>query len=159
VHCVKEGVVAEVIRLPAARRGNLITLFRRAAHAMSSELIVRLAALGYDDMRPADGRVFENLDPGGSRVTELAVRAQMTQQSMSELVAGLEARGYVERVPDPTDRRARTVRLTPRGRAMLRAALPIIDEIDTVWLRRMGLPEGPELRSALRRALDANGSH
>jgi DNA-binding MarR family transcriptional regulator len=51
------------------------------------------------------------------------------------------------------------VRLTPRGRAMLRAALPIIDEIDTVWLRRMGLPEGPELRSALRRALDANGSH
>lgn len=51
------------------------------------------------------------------------------------------------------------MRLTPRGRAMLRAALPIIDEIDTVWLRRMGLPEGPELRSALRRALDANGSH
>jgi DNA-binding MarR family transcriptional regulator len=81
----------------------------------------------------------------------------MTQQSMSELVAGLEARGYVQRLPDPTDRRARIVRLTQRGRAMLRAALPIIDEIETVWLRRMGLPEGPELRSALQRALDAHG--
>ena len=142
---------------PPAGRRNLMTLFLRAAHAMTGELTGRLAALGYDDLRPADGRVFENLDPGGTRITELATRAQMTQQSMSELVAGLEARGYVERAPDPADRRARVVRLTPRGRAMLRAALPIIDEIEAGWLRRMGRAAGPDLRAALERALAANG--
>ena len=140
-----------------APRRNLMTLFLRAAHAMTGALTARLAALGYDDLRPADSRVVENLDPGGTRISELAARAQMTQQSMSELVAGLEARGYVERVPDPADRRARVVRPTPRGRAMLRAALPIIDEIETAWLRRMGRLDGPALRSALERAVAADG--
>ena len=141
-----------------ARRPNLMTLFLRAAHAMTGELTARLATLGYDDLRPADGRVFENLDPGGTRITELAARAQMTQQSMSELVAGLEARGYVERRPDPADRRARVVRLTRRGGEMLRAALPIIDEIEAVWLRRMGRDAGPALRSGLARAITGDGS-
>ena len=141
-----------------ARRRNLMTLFLRAAHAITGQLTVRLAELGYDDLRPADSRVFENLDPDGTRITELAARAQMTQQSMSELVAGLEARGYVERAPDPADRRARVVRLAPRGRAMLRAALPIIGEIEAAWLRGMGRAAGPDLRSALERAISTDDS-
>ena len=76
-------------QLPARRR-NLMTLFLRAAHAMTGELTARLAELSYDDLRPADSRVFENLDPDGTRITELAARAQMTQQSMSELVATVD---------------------------------------------------------------------
>jgi DNA-binding MarR family transcriptional regulator len=102
--------------------------------------------------------VFENLDPDGTRITDLAARAQMTQQSMSELVAGLEVRGYVERAPDPVDRRARFVCLTPRGRAMLRAVLPIIGEIEQTWLRRMGRVGRWDLRSAFEHAIDADDS-
>jgi DNA-binding MarR family transcriptional regulator len=123
---------------------------------MAGALTDRLAKLGYDDLRPADSRVFENLDPDGTRITDLAARAQMTQQSMSELVAGLEVRGYVERAPDPADRRARIVCLTPRGRAMLRAALPIIGGIEQTWLRRMGRVGGRDLRSAFEHAIDAD---
>ena len=154
---VKEVGVPVPEQAPARRR-NLMTQFLRAAQAMTGELTARLAELSYEDLRPADSRVFENLDPHGTRITELAARAQMTQQSMSELVAGLEARGYVERAPDPADRRARVVRLTPRGRAMLRAALPIIGEIEAAWLRRMGRGAGPDLRSALERAITADDS-
>jgi hypothetical protein len=51
-----------------------VTLFLRAAHAMTGELTARLAALGYDDLCPADSRVFENLDRDGTRITELAAR-------------------------------------------------------------------------------------
>lgn len=137
---------------PRARQLNLMTLFLRAAHAMTDELTSRLAAAGYRDLRPADSRVFENLDPDGTRLTELAARAQMTHQSMSELVAGLEVRGYVERQADPSDRRARLVRLTPRGRQMLQAALPIIDSIEDGWLRQLG-DDAADLRSALAQAL------
>jgi DNA-binding MarR family transcriptional regulator len=125
---------------------------------MAGALTGRLAELGYDDLRPADSRVFENLDPDGTRIMDLAARAQMTQQSMSELVAGLEVRGYVERAPDPADRRARIVCLTPRGRAMLRAALPIIGEIEQTWLRRMGQVGRRDLRSAFERAIKADDS-
>jgi DNA-binding MarR family transcriptional regulator len=130
-----------------------MTLFLRAAHAMAEELTARLAAAGYPDLRPADSRVFENLDPAGTRLTVLAARAQMTHQSMGELVAGLEARGYVERRPDPADRRARLVCLTDRGRGMVRLAISEIADIEAAWLGRMGRGPEPDWRSALERAI------
>ncbi len=120
------------------REQNLITLFRLSAQAMVDELVVRMVAAGYEGIRPAHSRVFEALEPEGSRISALASRAQMTHQSMSELVASLEAQGYVARRPDPSDRRAKLICLTPRGRAMMRLALEEIARIETEWLRHLG---------------------
>ncbi|MDN5931410.1 MAG: MarR family transcriptional regulator [Pseudonocardia sp.] len=136
------------------RTNTLITLFRDAGRAMTGELIDRLAARGYPDVRPAHSRVFENLDPAGTRVTELAERAQMTHPSMSELITGLERLGYLQRVADPADGRARMVRLTAAGRVLQRVALAEIGEIEDDWRRRLGPEIGPALRTAL---LDAIG--
>ena len=61
------------------------------------------------------GRIAARIDPGGSRITRLAAAAQVTKQTAGFLVEQLEAAGYVEKVPDPTDGRARLVRLTPRA--------------------------------------------
>ncbi len=119
------------------RRQNLITLFQRASHVMSVELIARLTAAGFPHLRPAFSRVFENLDPEGTRLIDLAERAQMTHQSMSELVVGLEQRGYVQRLPDPSDQRARLVRLTPKGRELVRLAIAEIAQIEQNWLRHL----------------------
>lgn len=131
------------------REHTLITLFLQAAGEMIDELVERLAIAGYTDIRPAHSRVFENIEADGTRLTELADRARMTHPSMSELVTGLERRGYVERVPDPGDGRARLVRLTSAGRALQRAALREIAEIETAWLQRLGPEVGPELRATL----------
>jgi DNA-binding MarR family transcriptional regulator len=73
-------------------------------------------------LRAAHAQVFECLDPDGSRLGTLAERAQMTHQAMGEMVAELVAHGYLERVPDPVDRRARLIRPTARGRAELARA-------------------------------------
>ncbi len=116
---------------------NLITLFRRSAQAMVSELVTRVGAAGYDDIRPAHSRVFETLSPSGSRISEMAERAAITHQSMSELVASLEERGYVARQPDPLDRRAKRVYLTPRGHAVMRLATAEIASIEAEWLSRI----------------------
>src|SRR5688572_9981273 len=97
---------------------TLISLFRRTSQLMVAELADRLAAAGYTDIPTAAHPVFENLDRDGTRLTELAARADMTHQSMGELVATLEKRGYIERQPDPTDRRARLVCLTAKGRQL-----------------------------------------
>ena len=70
---------------------------------------------GFPDYRSTYRSIFMWTRAEGSRITELAELAQITQQSMSELVAELERRGYVERIPDPTDRRAVLVRRTERG--------------------------------------------
>jgi len=138
---------------PRGRQRFLIGLFLDAAHAMVAELVERLEAAGFSDIRPAHSRLFESLDADGTRVAMLAARAQMTHQSMSELVAAMEAAGYVERVPDPRDRRARLVRLTPRGEAMMAIALAEIAAIQERWLRRIGDGPADGLPAALAAAL------
>ena len=110
--------------------------FRRTARLMIEELARRLEAEGFGEIQPAYHALFENIDPGGTRLTELAARADMTHQSMSELVATLERRGWVQRTPDPTDGRARLVRLTPEGRRLTARGLHHINEIEAAWQAR-----------------------
>ena len=135
------------------RRYSLITLMSMIAHAMVDELIIRLAAAGYADVGSTDQHVFENIERGGTRLTVLAARAQITHQSMSELVKYLEARGYLERQIDASDRRARLVLLTPKGRTMLRYAFLEIEDIEAGWIKRIGPIQGQNLHSCLEQAL------
>jgi len=135
---------------------TVITMFRRLAGLMVGELTARLDAAGFSAIAPAFHPVFENLDPDGTRLTALAARAGMTHQSMGELVAKLEKLGYVTRTPDPADRRARLVRLTPQGQAMLRRAIREIAAIWEDWAARLaGAGVQGDLAAALESALGA----
>jgi DNA-binding MarR family transcriptional regulator len=115
------------------RRVTLIALFRHTAQRMVAELVEALHDAGYTDISATHQAVFENLDPDGTRLTVLAARAGITHQSMGELVQELERRGYLERVADPTDGRARIVRLTRRGRQVVRVAVETIAQIEARW--------------------------
>jgi DNA-binding MarR family transcriptional regulator len=140
-------------RLPdtTARREPpaLGSLLREPFLAMTDHLHRRLAERGHPQIRPAHGTVFQFLDDDGTRVGVLAERAQMTKQSMAELVAHLEAHGYVERVPDPTDRRARLVRTTAAGRAVFPLAREAMGEVEARWTARLGEPGMRRLRELL----------
>jgi DNA-binding MarR family transcriptional regulator len=72
----------------------------------------------YDDLNPAHVALFRHPTLEGRRLTDIAQQMQITKQSVHELVGHLEARGYLVREPDPTDRLARIVALTPRGRRL-----------------------------------------
>jgi DNA-binding MarR family transcriptional regulator len=98
--------------------------------------------------------VFGFLDAGGTQVSELARRAQVTKQSMGELVAHLERHGYVERVPDPGDGRARLVRATDRGREVYAVASEVVDELERDWTARLGAAKMRQLRGLLEELND-----
>ena len=115
---------------------TLIALARETSRLMVEELAERLRAAGFDDMSAAHHPVFENIDRDGTRLTVLAARTGMTHQSMGELVAALQRRGYVDRRPDPADARARLVVLTPKGRRAVRRALVEIAAIEASWQER-----------------------
>jgi DNA-binding MarR family transcriptional regulator len=128
---------------------NLGALLRDAFRELAEHVHARLAEQGHPHIRVAHGNVFQFLDDEGTRVSVLAERAQMTKQSMGELVAHLEAHGYVERVPDPGDRRAKLVRVTASGQATYPLARAAIAEVEARWAERIGEAKLRRLRELL----------
>src|ERR1700750_198091 len=74
-----------------------------------------LEEAGNADVRPTHGCVFRFVHGDGMRLTELATKAGLTKQSVGEIVDDLTDLGYIERFPDPTDKRAKLIRLTTKG--------------------------------------------
>jgi DNA-binding MarR family transcriptional regulator len=130
----------------------MIRLLGVALDSFSEELSTRVAAAGYGDIRPGHGCVFGGIDPdNGSRLTDLAERAMMTKQTVGEVVSDLEKLGYVERVPDPDDGRAKIIRLTSKGSHAYRVGRRLIDELERDWAERFG----EDRLAALREVLEA----
>jgi DNA-binding MarR family transcriptional regulator len=130
-------------------RPNIGILLRDPVQEIVRRVSAGLAAAGFDDLRPAHTAVFQHIEANGSRLTDLADRAQITKQSMGYLVDYLEGRGYLERRGDPTDRRATLIFLTERGWDQVRAALAIIASIEEEWAGRLGKRRMDDLRAAL----------
>src|SRR3712207_7266080 len=82
----------------------------------------------------------------GSRLTELADRAQVTKQTASLLVAALEREGLVERVPDPSDGRAQLIRLSARGREAATHAMHVVRGVEREWTEHLGEELAGQLR-------------
>jgi len=117
--------------------------------AMESRVFAGLAAAGYADLTPAQARVFQRIAPNGSRLTDLAAQAGITKQSAGFLVDQLERSGYVERVPDPADRRARLVRIAPRGARSVEASRAIVADVEAEWTAHLGQRRMTQLRHIL----------
>ncbi|MFM6848727.1 MAG: MarR family winged helix-turn-helix transcriptional regulator [Terrabacter sp.] len=120
-----------------------------AARAMETANMDGLARAGYTDMTLAQARIAARIEPSGSRVSQLAEAAQVTKQTAAFLVAQLERAGYVERVPDPTDRRASLVRIAARGHAAREAVLPALAQAEERWLAHIGPERMAQLRETL----------
>lgn len=141
-------------RLPdtTARRApeNLAILLCEPFRAMTDGLMEQLAARGHPEVRFPHGNVFQYLDDAGTRVSVLAERAGVTKQAMAQLVAHLEEHGYVERVPDPADGRAKLVRATDRGREVFAIAREQMAAVDAYLTERLGEAKLRRLRALLQ---------
>jgi DNA-binding MarR family transcriptional regulator len=132
-------------------RPPLPALLRDIAESQVDELHARLRALGFAEIRPSHGCVFSTIEERGSRLTELAERSGLTKQSVGEAVADLERLGYVERVPDPYDRRAKTIKLTPHGAEALAAAREIFADVERRLAEEIGEERFAEFRETVER--------
>jgi len=123
-------------------------MFISQRHA-ESRILAHLRDQGFDDLTVAQGRLAARIAEEGSRITDLAEQAQVTKQTAGFLVNQLEKAGYVERVPDPTDARARLVRIAPRGHAAQACAREMERVVEAEWEQHLG----PRRMRALREAL------
>lgn len=127
---------------------DLATLMFVSYRAMDERVLQAMREAGYD-VTVAQARLAQRIADDGSRLTELAERAQVTKQTASLLVAALEREGLVERVPDPADGRARLIRLSARGREAATHAMEVVMGVEREWVEHLG----PELAAQLREAL------
>ncbi len=107
-------------------RLNTVAMLGRAYSLLGFQIVDGVVGAGYPQ-KPKHSAVFAQIDRGGSRLTDLARRANMTPQAMGELVDELQELGYVTGQPDPTDRRAKLIVLTERGRGAVEAGKDTID--------------------------------
>ena len=114
------------------------------------------AAAGHPHIRQPQLPILEYIDrERGSRITYLARHANVTVQAMGELVDALARQGYVERVPDPTDGRAKLVRLTPRGHDVYGLAGTLVADLEARWAAAVGPARLRELKDLLAELWDA----
>jgi DNA-binding MarR family transcriptional regulator len=139
---------------------TLLSLLDAATESVLVEFRRDLEAAGYADIRPTHGCVFRFVRDDGMRLTELAGLAGMTKQSVGELVDDLVNLGYVERIPDPEDRRAKLICLTDRGIEAQRVGFGLLADVEDRWAERFGATRMKQLRKLLEEAVseDAPGA-
>jgi DNA-binding MarR family transcriptional regulator len=110
----------------------------------------RLADAGFPDLSLAIGsNVMRHIDADGIRLGELAERAGVSKQAISQQIAYLAGRGYVSIGPDPHDSRAKRVRLLARGIEAQQVSKALFVSVERSWARRYGADAVRDLRRCL----------
>ena len=106
--------------------------------AMEDRVLADIAAAGFDDVTIAQARVLARVSSKGTRITELAELARVSKQTVTFMVDQLERAGYVRRVPDPSDARARLVVFADRGLAAQEVARRTEAVVQEEWTCHLG---------------------
>jgi DNA-binding MarR family transcriptional regulator len=142
---------------PPAR--PLPALLQEVKMALVQKVRARLAEQGHTEIREGYGCVFGFIDlENGSRLTELAERSGFTKQAVGEAVDDLEKLGYVERLPDPTDGRAKIIKLTDWGMDAALKGRRVFAEIEADWAEQLGAQLLAQFREAASRIADLEGA-
>jgi DNA-binding MarR family transcriptional regulator len=131
--------------VPASLGVMLRLLHQQFAGAVDAAL----AEAGFGDLRSSYASVFTFVPPEGMPVAELTRLARVRKQSMTQTVEELERLGYVERHPSPTDKRARLVFLTARGKKVRPLAMAAGSRIEAQWAQLLGQKELDALKQSL----------
>jgi DNA-binding MarR family transcriptional regulator len=128
-------------------------LLRLVYQHYSHDIHDALREAGFGDIRPTHANVFPFVPPEGITVSELAELARVRKQTMAQAVDQLERMGYVERRPNPRDRRSRLVFLTERGAAVKPVTHATAARVEEHWARLTSPEELEALRASLLRLL------
>ncbi len=132
---------------PVEHLGLAVLMFI-SYRAMETQILDAVREAGHP-ITVAQARVAARINEDGSRLTELAEAAQMTKQNAGFVVGQLVDHGYVERVADPSDARAKLIRITALGDRVRRLAREAESRVEAEWAAVLGERGTAQLRSAL----------
>ncbi|MDZ7727163.1 MAG: MarR family transcriptional regulator [Dehalococcoidia bacterium] len=104
---------------------------------------------GFEDLQPSNVLMFRYPTIEGLRPSELAEQLGVTKQSANDMLRQLEAKGYVTLETDQTDGRARLIRFTDRGAALMSFLFDAARRISEEWAEAVGADRLEALRATL----------
>jgi DNA-binding MarR family transcriptional regulator len=127
----------------------LPVLLAEARRTYGSAIRSALVSAGFEDMPRTGARVVGGIARAGSNLTDFARQLGISKQGASQLIDTLVVRGYVERLPDSSDRRRMTVGLTDRGRAAAAEIRGAVEGVDSALADEVGTEEVARTRAVL----------
>lgn len=137
---------------------NIGTLLLQAFQAHERLLFDRIEEDGFRDLRPKHGAALANIDDTGTRPSVLAERAHLSRPAMAEVLDELEELGYLRRVDDPRDGRAKLAQLTDRGRDCVAAARAALARLEGEFEDAVDPRSYAIVRRSLQEFIDRFGS-
>lgn len=140
----------ELERIERAKRASVAQLLFKCARLVNERALERVRQRsGLEALRASHTALFPHIDFEGTRLTELARRLGISKQAVGQLVGELEAMGTLERVPDPSDGRAKLIRFSAQGRRGMLQGLSVLKELEVDYARDIGVERMEALRDAL----------
>ena len=124
-------------------------LLRTPWETVVRRMLERLHAEGFDDLDLAHLNLFLYPGPQGARPSELAADRGISKQAANYLLGQLEALGYLERQPDPSDRRSKRIALTDRGERAGHTIRDAVREVERDWQAQLGQDRFAQLKTLL----------
>jgi DNA-binding MarR family transcriptional regulator len=125
------------------------TLMRTARGAYARSIRAQLHSIGIDDLPRNGAFILAGIDTTGGPRQDLPSDLGVTKQAVSQVIDTLVSRGYLERSPDPADRRRITLELTERGQQVVHAVLRGVEAVDRQLQERVSPEQVEAMRSAL----------
>lgn len=146
---------AERAEIDAAKAASVAQVLFKTARLLNDRALERMRVVTGHPFRAAHTSVLPHIDLAGTRPTELARRMGISKQAVGQLIAELEAWGTVERVPDPTDGRAKLVRFRSQedGRHAILAGIAVLGEVESELAEHVGAERWAALHHTLLQLL------
>jgi DNA-binding MarR family transcriptional regulator len=130
-------------------------LLRLAWSRFRRRVFEAVRAAGYDDLQPMHVLLFRYPTIANLRPGQLAEETGVSKQAINDLLRQLEAKGYITLQPDPSDRRARRIVLTPRGNELTECVRRVGQDIAEDWERAVGRQRFDAVRKTLLDYIEA----
>lgn len=130
---------------------ELALLLLGGFHSMVDEVVAELDRRGHPGVRPVHEFALRAIGSGADTAAELGRRLSVSKQAAAKTLTALQALGYVELTPDPSDGRRKRIRVTPRGHEMTTIGASLFDDVRERWATEIGMDELEALEGHLDR--------
>ena len=117
----------------------------------------RLDNLGYEGLNLSFASILSRISFSGSRLVDIAEVNGMSKQAIGQLANEIEELGYIKRIPDPHDGRAKNLVFTELGQRLIQDSVEAVEEIEQEFAALIGEDKIAELNSILTELNDKLG--